>query len=114
MKPNTAIILSLVCELGNVSGKVFEDGKPTLSDTAHLLALTDEIYALKDLEFSTLLPDLRAAMSPSEWSETMQTLAAKFDIPQDEIEAKIEASLGSVGMIVSGILGLAKAWLPKK
>jgi hypothetical protein len=113
MKENARIVLNLICELGNVAGKVLEDGKVTVSDAGALLSLTDDVMALKNINLSSLFADLKAAMSPEEFGATLAEVAAKFDIPQDEIEAKIEKSLVGIGMIAGGLGALAGAWLKK-
>jgi hypothetical protein len=105
--------LNTIVEIGNVAGKVFEDGKLTVSDAGSLLSLSDEMIALKDINLSTLLPDLKAAMSPEEFGATLKMVSDKFDIPQDDLEAKIEKSLVGIGMIAGGFGALAGAWLNK-
>lgn len=113
MKENARIVLNVVCELGNVAGKVLEDGKVTVADAGALLTLADDLMALKDINLSTMITDIKAAMGPEEFGATLAAVSEKFDIPQDEIEAKIEKSLVGIGMIAGGLGALAGAWLKK-
>lgn len=114
MQDNAKIVLNVICELGNVAGKVFMDDKVTVADAGALLSLSDDFLSLRNINLSSLLPDLKAALSPEQFQATMAEMSAKFDIPQDEIEAKIENSLVGIGMITGGLAALAGAWINHK
>jgi hypothetical protein len=100
----------LVCELGNVAGKVFEDGKVTIGDAAHLLALTDELKAITSVEWPKVPSELKDAFAPEAYAATVAELVKKFDIPQDQLEARIEGSLSAVGHVIQGISQLVNTW----
>lgn len=107
---NAKRVLFLACEMGNVAGKIMEDGKITISDAGSLLSLVDELNGLTKVEWPKVLPEVKAAFSPEEYGATIAELAAKFDIPQDGIEAKLEKSLSAIGHVVLGVSELIAAW----
>lgn len=107
---NAKRVMFLVCEVGNVAGKVMEDGKVTISDAGALLSLTDELAALTKTEWPKVLPEVKEALTPEEYGSTVAELVKKFDIPQDQLEARIEGSLAAIGHIINGVTALIAAW----
>lgn len=107
---NARKVMFLVCEIGNVAGKVFEDGKITISDAGALLTLVDELKDLASIEWPKLSGELKASFTPEAYAATVAELVKKFDIPQDQLEAKIEGSLSAVGHVIQGIGQLLATW----
>lgn len=111
MPENAKKVMFLICEIGNVTGKVFEDGKVSVSDAAHLLALTDELSALRSIDWPAVPGEIMTSFdSPEDYQATLAELVKKFDIPQDHIELKIEKSLGAIGHLVAGVTTLIAVW----
>lgn len=80
-----------VLVFGNGLGKALEDGKITVGDTQHLIPVL--------LEIPSVLGSLDAAgeeitdLTPEEIAELAEFAKATFDIPQDDVEEKIEEAL---------------------
>ena len=108
---NVKKVLFLVCEVGNVLGAAkADDGKIDMTDLPKLVSLYDEVMALFGLEFSKVLAEAKNLLTPVQFSEVMAECAVKFDIPNDQVEAKIEATIEGVGMFISGANKIIAAW----
>lgn len=82
-------VSDLVFECGNVVGMALEDGKISTNDFGLVFNLIDEVSALSSVDWSELKNEVMD-FDPSEVKEIEEHFKAKFDIPQDEIEAKVE------------------------
>jgi len=86
------VLLGAVIEFGNVTGEVMEDGKFTVGDITPIITLWDDIKAIVEVdkkEMSAQFLDIDEV----ERAELGVFIKEKFDIPQDEIEQKIEQGL---------------------
>jgi hypothetical protein len=108
---NAKKVLFLVCEVGNVLGAAqADDGKIDAKDLPKLIGLWDEITALLSVDVKMVLPELKAMLSPEQYGAVMAEVAAKFDIPNDDLESKIENTISGVGFIVQGATQIIGAW----
>ena len=89
----------VMIESGNVAGKVYEDGKITVADVGHLMMVLDELTALGSVDFS-LVPKEAKDIDAAEVAQLSEHLKTKFDIPQDQIEQKIEEGVGLLARLV--------------
>jgi len=88
----------LLIEGGNVAGKVYEDNKITMSDTGHLMMMLDEVTAMSGVSLSVVVAQAKDIDS-AEMADLGQHLKTKFDIPQDELEQKIEEGVEVLAML---------------
>jgi len=89
---NLLKVLDLGIELGNVAGKSLEDGKIGLTDMTLATSLFDEVMGLTSVNWSDL-PKEAKELDHEDMAIVSQAFAAKFDIPQDELETKVEAAI---------------------
>lgn len=82
-------ILTLIAEIGNGLGAALEDGKLSLLDARHFIgALTASGKAFSGLDKALLeLKDL----DNKEVQELIDHIKAELDLPQDELEQRIES-----------------------
>lgn len=88
-------------KFGSHLGSAMADGKINLQDVPELLSAVAELKGLSGIDLKSM-PSL-ASLSPAEMEELVAAFKSSFDIPQDEIEAKIEGAL-SLGVKVAGLV----------
>lgn len=79
----------VLIEGGNVAGHAYEDKKITVADAGHLMMLLDELTALGSVDFAAV-PKEAKDLDAAEVAALTEHLKTKFDIPQEDIEQKIE------------------------
>ena len=89
----------VLIEGGNIAGKAFEDNVINVSDAGHLILLIDELTALGTVDFK-LVPSEAKDLDADEVAELSEHLKTKFDIPQDELEQKIEEGVALLARLV--------------
>lgn len=85
-------VIDFGIELGNISGKALEDKKINISDIPLLVSLFDEFTSLSSVNWKDL-PKEVSEIDPDEKNVIALHFADKLDIPQKDIEDKIEHSL---------------------
>jgi len=93
--------------LGNALGKSLEDGKV---DYADLLTLWEPITKAPDAfdGASKIIAEVEG-LTQEQTEELVQFIKGEFDIPQDEIEIKVEAALN----IVLGVMKFVSSFKKK-
>lgn len=112
-------ISNAVAQIGNTVGRVLADKKITGTEYLDLLLASPHLQ--------TIFVNAPAAnadyliLSDEERAEVHAALSAKLDIPQDEVEAKIETTLKEAGNIYVAFTKLLKSakiviatWKPVK
>jgi hypothetical protein len=89
---NLIKVLDFAIELGNVTGKGLEDGKINLSDIPLIVTLFDDFGSLSSVNWTDLPKEIKE-LDAEERTMIEANLIEKFDIPQDELEAKIEQAM---------------------
>lgn len=79
----------------NVAGEVYEDKKVDLADLKSLPALGITLSELTKVDFKVVSAQFKD-LDKAEIDDIHASVVEKFDIPQDEIEEKIELALGAV------------------
>jgi hypothetical protein len=96
-------LVSVGAALGSVAGATMEDGKVDVKDLALLPRLIPVFPALLAIDFAQAIPEAKD-LSESEALELVALYKAEFDIPQDDLEVKIETVL-SLCVRLAGIIG---------
>lgn len=103
----TKELLKFVLGLGNAAGAVAADGKVDATDLAAIMApLMSAGPAFAGIN---LIPAELKDLSPEESSELLAYAQQEFNIPQDKVEAVVEAALGvlvEVGKLIAVIVAL--------
>jgi len=81
--------------VGNVLGEVLSDGKVNLADLASAPALATAITSLSSVDYKLAFEQLKD-LDKAELDDIHAAVVEKFNIPQDELEGKIELALGAV------------------
>jgi hypothetical protein len=95
-------LVSVGAALGSVAGATMEDGKVDVKDLALLPRLIPVFPALLAIDFAQVVPEAKD-LSEAEALELVALYKAEFDIPQDDVEVKIETVL-SLCVRLSGIV----------
>ena len=103
-------LMILLAKLANVAGKVLEDGKVGLDDAVHLYEIFKIIPSVQSVNFAGAFEELKSGIDSAEYQKLLSSLVIEFDIPQDEIEHKIEASFAAIGDFLAVIGKLRGAW----
>jgi hypothetical protein len=89
--------------LGNVAGESMADGKVDVKDIMLVGKLATVFPALLAIDFKAVLPEAKD-LSEAEAMELVEYFKAEFNIPQDDMEVKIETVL-SLCVRLAGIVG---------
>lgn len=95
-------LVSVGAALGSVAGATMEDNKVDVKDLALLPRLIPVFPALLAIDFAQVVPEAKD-LSEAEAAELVALYKAEFDIPQDDVEVKIETVL-SLCVRLSGIV----------
>jgi hypothetical protein len=95
-------LVSVGAALGSVAGATMEDGKVDVKDLALLPRLIPVFPDLLAIDFSQVVPEAKD-LSEAEAAELVALYKAEFDIPQDDVEVKIETVL-SLCVRLAGIV----------
>lgn len=95
---NTKKAIKALCAVGNAVGHIMEDGKISIRDIGALKYLKDAKDVVK-IDFKELLKEYK------DWDDQEKQMIAsemekEFDIPQDQVEAKIE---DGVRLVIDGL-----------
>jgi hypothetical protein len=85
-------IADLVFEIGNVAGLALEDGKISTNDFGLVFNLIDEVSSLSSVDWPEVKKEIMD-FGADDAKEISEHFKAKFDIPQDMVESKIEVIL---------------------
>ncbi len=102
-----------IADLASLVGAAMEDGKLGVSDLGELLSALPKLAALAQIDYPALYEEVKA-LSPDEAQALADLFCQRFDIPQDSVEAKLEAGLGyvkqamEVYMIVQALIKAVK------
>jgi hypothetical protein len=91
----------------NTAGKVYEDERVDLSDLVFVPELIAPITTMITLDYAIISAEF-SDLSKDEMNELVLYFNEKFDIPQENIEAWIEATLNSVMKIIDAIMSAVK------
>ena len=92
-------VVDLPIEVGNIFGKMYEDGELTKEDAVHVTELADEMFALFGVKYTEIPKELGEL--DAEDREAIQThIAQKFDIPQDQIESITEKYVKAAFLLI--------------
>jgi hypothetical protein len=108
---NLKAMVSVMASLGTVGGKSMEDGKINVADLALLPSLVNVFPRMLLIDFSQVVPEAKD-LTQAESEELVAHFKTEFDIPQDDIEVKIEGVL-SICVKLSGLVSEAIALLKK-
>ena len=86
----------------NTAGKVYEDGKVDLSDLVFVPALIEPITTIITMDFEILKAEY-ADLDKEEVDELVVYFKETFDIPQENVEQWIEASIDAIKKIIDAI-----------
>lgn len=86
---NTKKVVNLIIELGNAVDKTIKAEGGFEKYVSAALSLTDEIVALKDLNFGDFKLEFKD-LTREERDELLAEVKAKFDLADDVLEARIE------------------------
>ena len=96
-------LVFVAASLGNIAGETMEDGKVDVKDLALIGKLIPVFPALLAIDFAAVIPEAKD-LSEAEAIELVEHFKAQFDIPQDDLEVKIETVL-SLCVRLAGIIG---------
>ena len=96
-------LVFVAASLGNIAGETMEDGKVDAKDLAMIGKLIPVFPALLAIDFKAVIPEAKD-LSESEALELVEFFKAQFNIPQDDLEVKIETVL-SLCVRLAGIVG---------
>jgi hypothetical protein len=96
-------LVFVAASLGNIAGETMEDGKVDAKDLALIGKLIPVFPALLAIDFAAVIPEAKD-LSESEALELVEFFKAQFNIPQDDLEVKIETVL-SLCVRLAGIVG---------
>jgi hypothetical protein len=96
-------LVSVGAALGSVAGATMADGKVDVKDLALLPRLIPVFPALLAIDFAQVVPEAKD-LSEAEALELVEHYKQQFDIPQDDLEVKIETVL-SLCVRLAGIVG---------
>jgi len=85
---NIKKLIKGICAFGNAGGSILEDGKVSISDIGALKYLVGA-KDLLDVDVKALLEEFKD-LDEQEKVVILSEIEAEFDIPQDEVEAKVE------------------------
>lgn len=110
---NLMIVTTVLASLGNIAGKSMEDGKVDGKDLA-LLPEAVMIFPLAvQAEWTELVPEA-TDLDEAEQAQLLAHFKEKFNIPQDDLETKIEDVLGILKDGASLVMRLISVWQTKK
>jgi hypothetical protein len=95
-------LVFVAASLGNIAGETMEDGKVDTKDIALIGKLIPVFPAILAIDFAAVIPEAKD-LSESEALELVDLFKAQFNIPQDDLEVKIETVL-SLCVRLSGIV----------
>lgn len=107
---NIVILFDLIIESGNVAEKMVIDKAGWGSRLSKLLSLTDELFALKDLNIDELKLEFKD-IDDGDFSDLYAHFKSKFDISNDVVEAIVEEGFGllkSAGDLTVSIIKFVK------
>ena len=105
-------IVTIGSKLGNIGGKVLEDGKVNPADFVHVGDLVTMFPLLLSVHFDQAIPEAKDIQA-GEADELIAHFKAEFDIPQDNLEVTIETVLDVVLTVVNAILKLVNIFKKK-
>ena len=88
--------------LGNIGGEAMVDGKVDVKDLALLGKLIPIFPALLAVDFKAVIPEVKD-LSQAEAEELVEFFKLAFDLPQDNVEVKVETVL-SICVKLSGLV----------
>ena len=79
-----------IIDLGNAAGSAFEDKKINLADIKDLMSMAHSFKEIAmDIDFKVAMPELND-LDASELEQLAILIEDNFDIPQDQVEDKVE------------------------
>lgn len=108
-------VLDVVAEAGNVAEKVAKQEGSAVAKMTHLVKMSDELLQLASLNLPALKAEV-ADLSAAEKAELLEHVKAKFDLADDELEAKLEAGLAlavKAAELVAEVVAFAKPAQPQ-
>lgn len=105
----TKELLYFVIEFGNALGKSLEDGKISVLELGNFIGSLGAVAPA--FEGIGNLPTELADLDEAEKQELVEMVEARFDIPQDGVEAVIEKGLRTgvaIAEFVNQVLGMLK------
>lgn len=109
---NIEKIVVAVAAVGNVLEKFIAEQGGIVKRLSHLVSLGGEAIALTSLEPSKLAAEFKN-IDDAEKAQLLASFKAKFDLSNDEVEAKVEGALGlavKTESLVEEIVGFAKSF----
>lgn len=95
----------VAAKLGSAVGSASEDGKLGITDIPAFLGLLPSLAALSAVNIDAVKEELKD-LDAQEAQELADAFCASFNIPQDSLEAKIEAGLAHAGKLVALVLAV--------
>lgn len=109
---NIEKIVVAVAAVGNVLEKFIAEKGGIVARLAHLMPLGGEAIALTGLQPGKLAAEFKD-IDDAEKAQLLTSFKAKFDLTDDEVEAKVEGALGlavKTEALVEEIIGFAKSF----
>jgi len=102
MMPETRDLIITLAEIGNgVGASLADDGKITWTDFPKFMTALTTVPAL--ISGITKIDDELKAATEDDVKNLITDFMAKFDLPQDEAEAKVEACIDAAYALVKAI-----------
>ena len=101
------IAIGIAAAMGNIAGKVFEDGKVSLVDVPQIYKLLPLLSQAKELDMEALKLEVKA-LKKEEVLALVEELKVELDIPQDKVEVIIEQGLEAVINLLCFLLSFKK------
>lgn len=99
---NLKKVLDVVLEMGNASEDMLRGGQSLMQRLSHISQMFDEFMALTSVKYH-LLDDEAKNLDDAEKAELIQHMKMKFDLDNDELEAKIEAGVSIAAKLGSAL-----------
>jgi len=109
---NVEKVVVAIAAVGSVLEKFIAEQGGIVARLAHLMPLGGEAIALTSLQPAKLLAELKD-LDDAEKAQLLTSFKAKFDLTNDEVEAKVEGALGlavKTEALVEEIIGFAKSF----
>jgi len=103
-------VLDVLIEGGMVADRMLSESGGWLKRLSHLTAVADEVFALTGLDTAALKAEW-GELDEGDRSSLVAHFKAKFDLPDDQVEAKVEAGLSlaaKAGELVLEVIDFSK------
>ena len=86
---NLSIFLAYVVDLGIAGDVIFEDGQVSVGDVGALWDMGKHMLSLGHIDFAQVFPEFED-ITAEEMGHLVNMMKERFDLPDDQLEAKVE------------------------